>query len=265
MTVPSDVWAVGNAYEPYVGRWSRLVAGDFVEWLAPARGARWCDIGCGTGALSETILADAAPARVCGVDASDAYVAFARHRVSDPRAVFAVADARMLPLPPASADMVVSGLMINFVPSPERAIAEMTRAARAGGIVAVYVWDYAGEMQLMRRFWDAAVELDAQAAKLDEGRRFPLCRPRALEDLFRAAGLQLVQSQAIDVPTRFRDFTDYWTPFLGGQGPAPGYAMSLSENRRAQLRDHLRDRLPTAADGSIEMIARAWAVRGTRR
>lgn len=178
--------------------------------------------------------------------------------------MFAVADAQRLPVRSARAEMVVSGLMLNFVPSPELAVAEMARTVRSGGMVGVYVWDCAGEMQLMRRFWDAAIELDPDAAKLDEGRRFPICNPTALEALFRGAGLQRVESRAIDVPTRFRDFADYWNPFLGGQGPAPGYAMSLGETQRSRLRDRVRDSLRADADGSIELVARAWAVRGAR-
>jgi len=149
------------------------------------------------------------------------------------------------------------------VPEPGLAIAEMARTVRGGGTVAVYVWGYAGEIQLLRRFWDVAVSLDARAGALDEGRRFPLCRPPALEALFRAAGLSRVESRAIDVPTRFRDFADYWTPFLGGQGPAPSYVASLSESQREHLRDRLRSELPVASDGSVELSARAWAVRGT--
>jgi hypothetical protein len=128
--------------------------------------------------------------------------------------------------------------------------------------VAAYVWDYAGKIELMRYFWDAAVELDRAALELDEGRRFPLCRPAPLAELFTNARKRAVETRAIDVPTRFRDFDDYWTPFLGGQGPAPGYAMSLSEERRSALRDRIRARLPIAEDGSIDLIARAWAVRG---
>jgi len=262
--VTTDVWAAGNAYEPYMGRWSRLVASEFVGWLAAAANARWVDVGCGTGRLTSTVLAAAAPARVCSLDASGAYVAFARRHLSDARAMFAVADARSLPTRAASADIVVSGLVLNFVPEPELAVTEMVRTVRPGGTVALYVWDYAGEMQLIRYFWDASVELDPRAATLDEGRRFPLCHPDNLERLFRDAGLELVESRAIEVPTRFRDFSDYWTPFLGGQGPAPGYAMSLNEDERARLRDLLRARLPVAQDGSIELMARAWAVRGIR-
>ena len=127
------------------------------------------------------------------------------------------------------------------------------------------VWDYSGGMELMRRFWDAAVALDPAARDLDEGRRFgAICRPEILADLFRDAGLCRVEACAVDVPTLFRDFDDYWTPFLGGQGPAPGYAMALSEDRRAALRDRIRANLPIADDGSIPLVARAWAVRGRR-
>ena len=260
-----SIWAIGEAYEPYVGRWSRAVAREFLAWLAVPPGAHWLDVGCGTGALSATILAHASPAVVTGIDSSEGFVAHARQHVPDPRASFRLADAQDLPFSPHSFDAAVSGLVLNFVPQPERAVAEMARVTRPGGIVATYLWDYAGEMQLMRHFWDAAAALDPAAEPLDEGRRFPLCRPEPLERLFTGAGLQDVAVRAIDVPTVFRDFDDYWSPFLGGQGPAPAYAMSLPEPSRAALRDHLRATLPAAADGSIPLIARAWAARGRPR
>ena len=154
--------------------------------------------------------------------------------------------------------------MLNFVPQPSRAVAEMQRLARVGGTVAAYVWDYAHQMQLMRSFWDAAVALDPAASMLDEGQRFPICQPEPLMQLFRTEGLREVEVRLIDIPTVFRDFDDYWSPFLGGQGPAPGYTMSLSEEQRRALRERLRATLPMAADGSIHLIARAWAVRGVR-
>jgi hypothetical protein len=138
----------------------------------------------------------------------------------------------------------------------------MARAVRREGIVAAYVWDYAGEMQLMRRFWDAAVALDPAALDKDEGWRFPVCRPEPLAALFEGAGLAAVEHRAIDVPTVFRDFDDYWQPFLGGQGPAPAYCTALPEDRRDALREQLRATLPTAPDGSIPLTARAWAVKG---
>lgn len=259
-----DRWSSGDAYEPYVGRWSRLVAQQFLSWLGALPESNWLDVGCGTGALTQTILGLKQPRSVRGLDLSPDYVAFAREHTPDPRASFAVADAQSLPEADATYDAVVSGLALNFVSQPERAAAEMVRVARQQGAVAVYVWDYAGDMQFMRSFWDAAVALDPAAASLDEGRRFSLCQPDRLTALFADVGLRNIMTRAIDTPTVFRDFDDYWTPFLGGQGSAPTYAMSLSEERRGELRERLRAQLPISADGSISLIARAWAVKGVR-
>jgi SAM-dependent methyltransferase len=262
---PAHVWASGDAYEPYVGRWSRAVARQFLTWLDMPPAGRWLDVGCGTGALSETILEATLPSEVVGIDPSAGYVAYARSRVPDPRAHFDGGDARALPFATGSFDGVVSGLVLNFVPDRAAAVADMARVARPGGVLATYVWDYSDGMELMRRFWDAAVALDPAARELDEGQRFgAICQPEILSGLFRDAGLLRVETRAIDVPTQFRDFDDYWTPFLGGQGPAPGYAMALSEDRRTALRERIRADLPIAADGSIPLVARAWAVRGQR-
>ena len=259
----NDVWAAGKLYEPYVGRWSRLVAREFLDWLAIPPGKDWLDVGCGTGALSQTLVERCRPAAVTGVDPSAAFIEHAKAHGRGP-ARFLVGDAQSLPLGADSVDAAVSGLVLNFVPQPQVAVEEMARVVRPGGTVAAYVWDYAGRMELMRYFWDAAAQLDPAARPLDEGLRFPLCRPAPLAGLFGGAGLQRVEGREIEVATRFRDFDDYWSPFLGGQGPAPGYAMSLDEPRRAALRELIRSRLPTAADGSISLVARAWAVRGIK-
>lgn len=257
-----DTWAAGTLYEPYVGRWSRLVAKDLLAWLEMPPNLDWLDVGCGTGALTEVILDHAKPRSVKGMDPSTGFIEHAKAHITDPRATFEVADAQSLPLDSARFGAAVAGLVLNFVPKPSLAVREMVRAVEPGGVVAAYVWDYAGKMELMRYFWDAAVELDRAAFELDEGRRFPLCQPNPLTALFTQAGLRDVQVVPIDVPTRFRDFDDYWTPFLGGQAPAPGYAMSLTEERRGALRERIRAKLPIARDGSIDLIARAWAVRG---
>lgn len=258
------VWATGAAYEPYVGRWSRLVGQAFLPWLSLPAGKRWLDVGCGTGALSQTILQVNAPSAVLGVDSSEGFTAFAQDQIRDERAAFRVGDAQALPVETGEFDVAVSGLALNFIPQPIRAVEEMTRAVQPGGIVAAYVWDYAGKVQLMRHFWNAAAALDPQAFELDEGRRFPLCHPQALTELFQAAQLKHVEVQAIDISTDFSDFDDYWTPFLGGQGPAPSYAMSLSEAQRSALRERIKAALPFALDGSIPLVARAWAVRGSK-
>jgi SAM-dependent methyltransferase len=256
-----DVWAEGEQYERYVGRWSRLVARQFLDWLGLPPGLRWVDVGCGTGELSRAILERTQANQVVGLDLSAGFIAHARRISSDQRLRFEPGDAQALPVADGAFDAAVSGLVLNFVPAQDKAVREMRRAVRPGGTVALYVWDYAGEMQLMRHFWDAAVALDPAAAELDEGRRFPICRPEALVKLFGEAGLDAVETRPIQVPTVFRDFDDYWSPFLGGQGPAPSYCVRLPDARRAELRERLRSTLPRDDDGYIPLIARAFAIR----
>jgi SAM-dependent methyltransferase len=259
-----EVWGSGDSYEPYVGRWSRLVAREFIRWLALPENGHWLDVGCGTGALSQMILELANPKKVKGLDRSEDYAEFARSKVNDPRAEFEVGNAQMLPLESGAFDVAVSGLVLNFVPQPAQMISEMVRVIRKGGTIALYVWDYAGKMQMMRHFWNAVTALDPTARDLDEGQRFPVCNPNSLINLFQNVGLFEVEVHPIDISTDFKDFEDYWTPFLGGQGPAPGYAMSLNEEQRARLRQRIYNSLPFALDGSIPLTARAWAVRGTK-
>jgi SAM-dependent methyltransferase len=235
-----------------------------LDWLDIPRGSQWLDLGCGTGALSQFILQLAEPARIKGIDRSEGFVNFAREYVQDDRAHFEVGDAEALTDDSETFDAVVSGLVLNFMPHPERALSEMRRVTQVGGVVAVYVWDYAEGMQLIRHFFDAAIALDPGAIEHDEGPRFPICDPDALRQLFESTGLQDVEVHPIEVPTIFRDFDDYWSPFLAGVGPAPSYAMSLSEERRVALRERIRAGLPFNSDGSVSLVARAWAARGIR-
>ena len=167
------------------------------------------------------------------------------------RAQFRVGNAMALTVADSTFDVAVSGLVLNFIPDQTKAMSEMRRAVRHGGMIAAYVWDYAGEMQLMRRFWDTAAALDPAAREIDEGVRFPLCHPDKLAALFTAGGLGGVATKAIEVPTTFTDFDDYWSPFLGGQGPAPGYCMSLSEARRSRPAHRDAQRTARPACGSL--------------
>ncbi len=215
------MWAVGSAYERYIGRWSRLVAREFLAWLAVPAGRRWLDVGCGTGALSRTILEHGAPSTVVGIDASAGFVDHARSQVSDPRASFRVGDAQALPFEDAAFDAAVSGLVLNFVPDPARMMGAMRRVVKPGGVAAVYVWDYAGEMQLMRYFWDVAAELDPAARDLAEGLRFPLCRPGPLAELARAAGLDEVATRPWTCPPCFEISTTTGRRFSGVRGRRP--------------------------------------------
>jgi SAM-dependent methyltransferase len=259
-----DIWANGKNYEGYIGRWGRLVAAKFVDWLGQPEGLRWLDLGCGTGGLSQTILNKAAPAEIAGIDPSKGFITLAREQVGDLRANFVVGDAQSLPFASTYFDVAVSGLVLNFIPDPTLALNEMLRVVKPEGTIAAYVWDYAGEMQMLRVFWDAVVALDPQAASLDEGVHFKLCQPQKLEKLFKEAGLGTVEGQAIEVSTVFRDFNDFWEPFLGGQGPAPAYVATLDEIQKESLRERLRQTLSAGKEGSIHLRARALAVQGRK-
>ena len=255
-------WDSGDTYEQYVGRWSRKVATEFLRWLALPRGLAWADVGCGTGALASTILTICEPSSVCGIDSSEAFVSQARQRIRDPRARFESGDATHLPWDSAVWDVTVSGLVLNFVRDHESMTREMARVTRRGGWVAAYVWDYAGGMQMMRHFWDAAIAVSPGDAKLDQAERFPLCRAGPLQALFERTELKSVTVRAIDIPTVFQNFDDYWNPFLGRTGAAPTYLASVGGEVRERIRLYLKSRLASTQDGPIELSARAWAVQG---
>lgn len=258
-----DAWQAGDAYESYMGRWSRQIAPAFLAWLGAPKDLAWLEVGCGTGALSAAILARCAPRSLTAVDLSEGFVAKARASVADPRADFAVGDAQALTLETASRDVAVSALMLNFVPDRAKALAEMQRVVRPGGTVAFYVWDYpGGGVAFMRAFWTAATALDPAARDLTEDRRFPFCTREGLTELADTAGLAAVECRAIEAPSVFRDFDDFWHPFTLGAGPAPGYCANLAPEARQRLEAKLRDSLPRGADGSIPLKLRAWAVRG---
>ena len=246
-----------------MGRWSRLLAPQFVSWLRIPRGAHWLDVGCGTGSLVDAICTHAAPASVVGCDPADPLVAYAREHTRDARASFVGAGVGSLPRRTGGFDSVTSSLALNFFPDSQGAVQEMRFVAGAQGTVSACVWDYRDGMQFLRCFWDAAAAVDPGARELDEGNRFPLCRPEPLLALFRASGLVDVRCESIEVVTAFAGFDDYWRPFLGGTGPAPSYVASLDADRRTALARTLERSLPRGEDATIALTARAWAVRGT--
>lgn len=257
-----DAWQAGDNYEAYMGRWSRRVAPRFLDWLDAPPGLAWLEVGCGTGALSAAILAQCAPDSLLSIDPSDDFVAAARRNVADPRAAFRIGDAQSLGEANASRDVVVSGLVLNFVPDRARALAEMKRMLRPGGRIAFYVWDYAGGgVEFMHAFWRAAAALDPAAGELGEDRRFPYCTAEGLRDMTAAAGLSGIECTPIEIATTFADFDEYWRPFTLGAGPAPGYCTSLTPEVRQRLKERLRADLAPGEDGTIAMRARAWAVK----
>jgi SAM-dependent methyltransferase len=259
-----DAWQAGDAYDSYMGRWSRQVAPRFLAWFGAPEGLDWLEVGCGTGALSAAILARCRPRSLIAIDPSEGFFARARANVADGdgRVEFRVGDAQAVRLETDSRDVAVSALVLNFVPDREKALAEMNRVARPGGTVGFYVWDYPdGGVEFMHAFWNAATALDPGVRDLAEDRRFPFCTPDGLADLTRRAGLASIDCTPIEVATVFKDFEDYWRPFTLGAGPAPGYCMSLDPEARRRLKETLEAALPRREDGSIPLKARAWAIK----
>lgn len=248
-----------------MGRWSRELAPKFVAWLAAPLQQSWLELGCGTGSLTRAIVSIADPASVTSCDPSPAFVEYAKSALANQEKVtFVVASADDFPIREAGYDVVTSLLALNFFPSAPRALERMYSATRPDGTVSACVWDYAGEMQFLRFFWNSAKKFDTTGEQMDEGARFPTCNPEQLTQLFVNAGLEDVRCEAIDIVTTFRDFADYWTPFLGGTGPAPSFLSSLSKAQREELKVDLERSVPTDSTGSISLLARAWAVRGQR-
>jgi ubiquinone/menaquinone biosynthesis C-methylase UbiE len=256
-----DSWQSGDQYEYFMGRWSKLIAEQFVDWLSPGTGLQWVDVGCGSGALSEAVIEKHDPETITAIDQSEGFVRTSQQRLGA-IARCKVGDAISLPLDDASAHITVSGLVLNFIAEPEKVLTEMQRVTCKGGTAAVYIWDYAGKMEFLRHFWDAVVELDPGASDLHEGHRFPDSNAEWLMAAFDRAGFSGVEAAPLEISTRFTDFDDYWKPFLGGQGPAPSYVSKLEESERIHLRETLALRLPIEKDGSILLSARAWATKG---
>ena len=257
------MFADAEAYEQFMGRWSRLVAPLLVEYAGLRDGWRVLDVGSGTGSLALEIARRCPRSNVVGVDPSREYVAYASSLSRDRRVRFETGDAQALALPDASFDACVSLLVFNFIPDAQKALAELRRVTRGGGAIAAATWDYGDGMQMLRRFWDAAVELDPDAAKLDE-KRMRLRRAGELAALWKSGGLLQVEEKPLEITMPFQSFDDFWQPFLKRQGPAGAYVARLSPERQSALRDALLGRLPPGArSGAFELGARTWAVRGT--
>jgi len=253
------MFADAQAYERFMGRWSRLIAPLFVDFAGLEQAANILDVGSGTGALAATIVTRSQQYSVVGIDPSAAYVAYAAAGAAGNRRIhFTVGDARRLQFEDASFDAAVSLLVLNFIPEPALVVAELRRVVRPGGIIAAAVWDYGEGMQMLRTFWDAAIALDPAAAKLDE-QLMPLCRAGELGALGLASGLRSVAERGLEAAARFESVDDFWSPFLLGQGPAGAYVASLRADQVEQLRGEIARRLPPAP---FALRARVWAMRG---
>ncbi len=258
-----DMFGNAEAYERFMGRWSRLVAHGFVEFAAPEPAGRVLDVGSGTGSLAFTILERHPRSRVVGIDPSGEYVAYAKSRNSfGDRAGFETGDAQAMRFPAHEFDSALSLLVWNFIPDPKKALIETRRVVKPGGTIAAAVWDYGDRMRMLRVFWDAVVAIDPAAAKRDE-KNMPLCRSGELSKLWQECGLQAVREQPLEIETRFPSFTDYWDSFRLGQGPAGAYVAALAPDRIQALRTEVKGRLAVSSeDAPFALPARVWAVRG---
>jgi SAM-dependent methyltransferase len=257
------VFSAGEAYERFMGRWSRRIAVPFVEFAGVQSGDSVLDVGSGTGALAAAVAAISPSSPIVGIDSAAPFVAFAQAHQAGPLVRFELGDAQQLPFPDRSFTRALSLLNLNFIPDPGKAIREMARVTRPGGTVAAAVWDYGHGMEMLRVFWDEAVALNPDADAKDE-RHMPFTADGELAALFHEQPLRQIASGALTVETRFPSFEDYWTAFLEKQGPAGAYAASLSAMDAEQLQTRLRRRLlGDGPDRSIDLRARAWAVRGS--
>lgn len=259
-----DQWTSGEAYDIWMGRWSALLAQEFLNWLRIPANQRVLDVCCGSGILSLAIAQRHSPEQLTALDRSPAQIAFAHEHRAHPRVTYFVADARALPLHAESFDATVCGLGLNFVPDPARSLDEFRRVTRSGGTVACFVWDYSEGARFIRAFWDTALAIDPESARFDQGRRFEICKPEVLQKSFADAHLDSPELHPLDILTRFENFDDYWKPFLLGQGSAPVYLRSQPAQIQNAIRDHLKSTFPAAPDGQITLPARAWAIRARR-
>lgn len=257
------MFADAEAYERFMGRWSRLVAPRLVDFTGLPEQGRVLDAGSGTGSLAFAIAGRSAHLQVVGIDPSKEYVAYAGSRNTfGERARFEVGDAQSLHFEDSSFAAALSLLVFNFIPDPKKALLEVRRVTRPGGRISAAVWDYGAGMRMLRTFWEAAAGVDPSAEKLDE-KHMALCRQGELSALWRAAGLESVREQPIDISMKFASFSDFWDPFLLGQGPAGAYVRRLDRGRLQALRNDVKRRLSLSSEsGAFTLPARVWAVRG---
>ena len=258
----AKMFAASAGYERFMGRWSRQLAPAYIAFAGVKNGDRVLDVGTGTGSLAATLEATMPASEIVGVDPSESFIAYAQKNAKSPRAHFEVGDAQALKFNDASFDDALALLVMNFVPDPRKAVAEMKRATRPQGIVSACVWDYDRGMQMLRFFWDEAVAFDPAIEPKDE-RHMKLSHQDQLGDLWKQTGLLNIKEEPLTIEQAYSSFKDYWEPFTKGAGPGGAYVVSLSQDRREQLEGHMRKRLlGNRDDGPFTLTATAWCVRG---
>lgn len=255
----ADTFSVpADAYDRHVGRYAAELAEALVDFAGVEPGMRALDVGCGPGALTAALAKRLARGSVSGAEPQEGFAEACRQRV--PGAEIVIAGAEALPFADDAFDATLSQLVVNFMADAEAGVREMARVTRPGGVLAACVWDYTGEMTLLRAFWDAASEVDPErAAAVDERVVMPWCAEGELAELWRGAGLREVRLGSLTASASYSGFEDLWSPFPSGLGPSGAFCKSLEPGARAALHDAYRSRLGVG-DGPFELTARAWAV-----
>ena len=249
-------------YDDFMGRWSRQVAIQFLDWIAVERGLGWLDVGCGAGMLAQTVIKNCEPSSVTGADPLEKSIAAAKQHPDNKDIQLEIGDAQDLPFEDSKFDAVVSGLMIKFVPDKVKAIEEMKRVARAGSVIALYDWDMDSNMNTTRHFWGAVADIIPDRADDHSTVRTPMTEIDSIAKLFEAAGAKGVQKNTIAFTTQFHDLDDYWNPITRNSQNVGRFYKTMTDEQRKAVHERLKQTLPFAEDGSISFESRAVAVKG---
>lgn len=259
-------WTNAQAYERFMGRWSRMAGHQFLNWLCLPVGLRWLEVGCGTGAFSQAIMVASRPQELICLDPSEELLSEARGRLSDKQIIVMPGDAMSLPFGEPAFDVAVSGLVLNFVPDEKRMVSEMKRVVRNGGMIASYVWDFHGGRSVAQHIGQALGERDprytdaANAAQRVEGTSLT-----ALQHLFEDEGLMSVGTTSADVKICFGSFEEYWLANTTFSSSHARQLAALTSSDSAEVRDRVRASLPQSRDGRVEYSARINCVQGRVR
>lgn len=259
MAEAASFFTDGQAYERLMGRWSRSAGAVFLDWLSLPDGLNWLDVGCGTGIFTELVIERCAPSNIDAIDPSESQIAYARNGPAASRAAFRTGDAQSLPFAARAFDVAAMALVLNFIPDAAKAVAEMKRVVKPQGTVGAYVWDWPGGGFVQRPLVEG---LHAMGVDAPPAGGLTNSRIEELRRLFESAGLDQVATRTIEIEVSYPDFDDYWSAQTGLTNPVVQHVRRMSEPEIARLKSHLREHLPTAADGRIAYPARANAVKG---
>ncbi len=251
-----------SQYDNFMGRWSREVATQFIKWIGPEPHLSWLDVGCGTGTLAQTVIKSCSPSLIVGTDPLKSSIEAAKLHPENKDVEFQIGDVQDLPFDQAKFDFVISGLMIKFVKDKVRAIREMKRVTRAGGMTALYDWDMDGNMNTTRHFWDAVSTIRPECIESPKARKTPMTEIGSIASLFESAGINEIKQCIISFTTQFQDLDDYWSPITKNSQNVGRFYKTMTREERETVYRQLEKTLPFNSNGSISFESRAVAIKG---